>query len=1808
MLSGIRTLDSSPHAPSASGTPRPVASPRDTGTDAGSVNASQQVRNLPYLSMSLPGPVTNCPAAEKFWDASATVVKLLSGVTERAFSGLIIRLFAEALPLPSGQAFTDASRALRDIYHANTSAAMKLQDIGALLRSLNRELGLAKSQDDLALYTFRQYLSAVTPWLEDMGVLLGQLSATWNGLDLSLDMTTKAIGLLHAAEKCCLTLAARRRMAEKTMTQLTEKIRGVSLLLAKIKLIEDLPGDASFEDYLPLVSDTFEWLPFFQQTLAPIVSALSILPCASQWSPKDSVTEQIHWLITVLSDPRVLPHLRPHLEMQFGDADQVDMLLSVISLSHALTQYPGGAAPFEQARWLVHTTAHAGVGKILKGTGPGWIASVWEDTAALSLLDAFVAMDTSSQGWLDTVYQLQKMAASDPFKRHARQAVASMDYPAAKLVATQGMSWMMSYVLPLEAQAEIERFYRDSSATESWTQMLERLLSGAGRLIQKQAMSYAMDNPAAATTLHYAELIQRQPDWRMMLKFFITQSESYDAAIASVCSYFTSVLLSWKVFEALRLNDVEQCELALRSHARELKETDLVRAFPQLRKIVDLLPLLPALRQVRASVQAQDATSDSEPVTLWNRVAHWQQALLQGDTPATQAAAGQLSRCMEDWLVDAGMWACENLVQMTSTALPGADAASTESNREQSTPATDIASAKADDQGTTPTTHSAVIPVAAGGALVAAGIASLSYGLWKCNQTPDYTLVGFSPATARSRKIPVVIGIAALASGAGLLYSYLYNATSQQDEWLFVDPAEFEQLRLKYPDIATEIDRLLLPDWDTISAADNTLPGIEQLVQAQSPTPLDPCPAARKRVARAAALSPTSTLLEWFVDAANRLARSAESDDATRLEFLAIFTRCRELPRVKQAKDQESRAFMLLIKIMQGIIEITLDMQRPEDSGRHERLSKIWTALYPILTIAFAGPFRELAVSFATLYEIRSTLTPRLVAGLSPEQVETIEKTRITTNTGLITAAFRPILNPALYVDQYIRTHIAQYEMGHPAKNLTPASPIDITFRCWIGLDNPVSQTATVDIVKTFTIQEIVTGQYHYKLDGLEADKNHLIEESMAEPVLMKSLLETNLEADMEKRLEEYRKDQNCMSGMIKFHEAMIVGRCMAYLERKDRLPLFADAIEKFLTNEIQAKLLYFQGQVVTGAFCIPVGKYMALILSIDDPVSFHVYEHEYDYEDPARKKGLVSKYPITQEFTQWVYAKIPLTHAMRYPQTSQPIQNEYFTGQTRGKLFMSFHRNVLTLEPMTQSETPISRKNLPRALRDHLLSRIQADIDTMILTGEERATKELLTKLKVMLMALDFAVMVALPGTGTLLSLTCYFLVKLGLDVAQVSVSALQAQIADQPDEIDKYTNEVIWSVLMMAVSELPTGIPIANLAANRSLTVNNIRQAASVYRTVRKKFQRQGGELDWMTQPGRTGKGAGPAKASDRVIEAAPPRGVGPSAPKNSDPIPHIDVMSPYARHFERAYFHYAPSANFTRLKMADAPGTERVGYRTIGDTDYVQIYTLPSEGVSSFHSKKLVVSSHGGFITKDLPKPSIPMPASMTVEMLAPHGVRLQDPTLNVVINDPRFMAYYVVNDAFEKVSFIPQRHSDWLFGNDYNPNTLFNIRGPGDGLMNYRHMQFEYDNPFEICSALKRNRRIFRLNLVPEPSDVLVLNDTLPITQLADPKRASVEKVIEMVENGTLTNAHGEKYETITFCHCRNNLDVDPNYLSTYKAVHTDFARLRSTVAVQWELFIYQTTLSRSKSFAPITVLKALYLYTKPSEPKSTTSTV
>ncbi|AZE56848.1 hypothetical protein C4K03_4710 [Pseudomonas synxantha] len=1293
----------------------------------------------------------------------AVLTHLIIDLTDRCLSGV----------KPLRQFYTQLSA----IQNSNLCARGMLQSsthvLDSALAELADTLGGHALQSGLSqdLQVLHEHLVGIRDWLRAVDTAWDTLEDGRRVLQSNDNSLTKTTELLALLENRLPSADANNRHPFGHVVAMTATVRRG---LEQVNLLQTLSANSGPVECLRVIAGSDDFVSLAGDTVADLCRTLAQGAHQVPYPDNGSFSQNLGWLTRVLTDPALAELLQPQLETLLGSPERARGCVVLCHVARMITRFPGGMTLAGQLHYLLTSLNGDGVRP--------WLVSL----PALSSLSH--ALETGDETRMLLKALMGERVSGRELWPLAKRAGAEMLCRAVQ----SALPAVAGHYLPAPLARELSEVGQSTRKEETWGEMLARAVPGTLRAVAGLMADWMGANPVLVmNTLQAAGYLGQERSMDELFDWFIRQDTSADGEARSLHKVYLTAALCLNLWD-LQDGSVQEQEHKLVRLSESLQMTGVVKAWPALGKVADLMPLIPSLLEAQKEMRCQPVSSS---MAGW--LEQWTSALEQSTNPRLQAAREKLIELAGKWVSDALMPVVDWMVSQPTGFLPGAEAAALPSDERE----------KGGD-----------VRLLLGGGLGAVGMAMAAYGVseWlrskgqgpnalQAISTEEETPVevadnehhalrarGRREALAMQRSfktdntLPLLGGVVTMAVGGWLLNGY-YTGRGNTEP---VAPDAQRTNRL--------IDGLRLPDlsfiFDSVpSDAGRVRRGLSSRKIAVLRREPDGTKVWQKGDAPSSALLPHVPL--------GRVTRRIQEVLAN-AGLSHIYERAAFSSDVLRGPDDE-RTVRVLIKSTQLLSALIEEL---EDEAPPQSYFQVLKSLKDISGELTGEEERRIVNEYQHVYEL---VTP-LVAG--PGELDTeshsVELTTAHIHDALnqIAKLFDPILDPAIFLDNYLTEKIGIYAKG---SGLEPDSCIKgvilersnrIMKKGGGGTDRHIS-------VQSYTLRELATRHYIYDIQDKSKARSgkELAYFSTEHRALVDQLLSEDLQDVMTVALKAFSSDPYKHGELKKHYKGMILLRCLEYLSTPHNPPLYVQAVEKFMTGALEAKEVYFHGLRLNGVFIIPTDSCGGLLCSVDEPTVFHLFGHAVtDRRFSGQFRHHITACPDTAAFRAWVLHKIPLKGRLKY-ETEQsaflPERNGVREWVRAGSVPLVVRRQTSPL----QFKNATTNHNLPDMLFAGLMERLESDVDSLVLTKAEIMEKNLLNCLKYMLEFLSIAAGFAMPGTGSVLGRVLALAVGIGLDVAAVGIGLYQSVQSDRLQDAEALRDDAIMAGVCIGLGFVP-------------------------------------------------------------------------------------------------------------------------------------------------------------------------------------------------------------------------------------------------------------------------------------------------------------------------------------------------------------------------------------------------------------------
>lgn len=502
-----------------------------------------------------PEPASNSPAPPANELIGEFVSSLVQGTAQHVFTHFILQI----LPVDDVPQLKREMGALRLLWDENANLYYKLTQAN---QSVHRMVSILSPAEGTVFRRVLDRLKQASEWLSsiievwvtiepDIKTLRGTVEI-WKKIGLIMTITERA---LHG-------LALHEQLSQDTVHAFTRTISLCRAFFDKWQIWMRLQPDSSFGDCLDALAVSPE---IRRNAISGIGSLLDELGL-----PSASLCDALDTAVTLAP---LMARLCNAVAM-LGDESPLDVRLKkLLGASHStltpLLRYAASAAPTcDLTASALAMLAPVDIGQ----------ASI---QPAIGLFSNLISPNSASLSWGDF---FNKWITSLPKDQLASYGLNLAGTLTAKFVSQP-------------ADALISSLAKAQKGPESWHDRCMRLVPMSAAIGARWIFGPTPQITLAIPTALIAETVSEQTSLIEILQWFAGQQVGSDPSAWRALQLVLISRIAWHTYKALQCDDMVEAEQQLRQLVRHLKDENIVTRYPCLVQIVDLLPLLPALRQ-----------------------------------------------------------------------------------------------------------------------------------------------------------------------------------------------------------------------------------------------------------------------------------------------------------------------------------------------------------------------------------------------------------------------------------------------------------------------------------------------------------------------------------------------------------------------------------------------------------------------------------------------------------------------------------------------------------------------------------------------------------------------------------------------------------------------------------------------------------------------------------------------------------------------------------------------------------------------------------------------------------------------------------------------------------------------------------------------------------------------------------------------------------------------------------------------------------------------------------------------------------
>ncbi|MFM0067257.1 hypothetical protein [Paraburkholderia aspalathi] len=554
---------------------------------------------------------------------------------------------------------------LRELYGSQAPLAQRLEQLLAWA---------SRAHQSLMPHATQQTLDPFVPflrWMRQVVGLTGRLTRA-RGQQSTMAMLAE---LLEHTDSLLAAPVIQAQWAEQvgavravvtTLTQLLRLVQGV----------QALPDDAAFGDYLAALTGAQglaglmpvlgPWLALAQTVSARIGEMVQVaqeLQTLPAWPDNGGPIEKVAWLMDVLGHAQIQPYL---------DTWVPATIQPTVRWAQQIQAFPADQALGAQARWLLDTAQGA---PGLAGTPVALFAqalgqTLAGDAASRALSATLLALTDPQASWTQVAQTVVQGLRANLESTHVVAGVTAV----AQLIPGGG------------AYVDLARRALDSYGAmpeeKNWQSISQWLLASV------PGVPYAGEALSVLKTYGEYQKLPAGQSWTQTVTWLAHQAQQAVPQTRAAYQAYLNICLGWEVVQACRQGTPEAIGARLQGVVGVLRQINAAYGHDYLTRLIDFVPLLPALHEARTLMQTQSSPEDS-----W---LDWANALFDtlaaSSHPQLVALREQVMQQIEQRLAEGLLAGVNVLGQVWATArdplvFPGAEGAVVPDPAQRATPA-----------------------------------------------------------------------------------------------------------------------------------------------------------------------------------------------------------------------------------------------------------------------------------------------------------------------------------------------------------------------------------------------------------------------------------------------------------------------------------------------------------------------------------------------------------------------------------------------------------------------------------------------------------------------------------------------------------------------------------------------------------------------------------------------------------------------------------------------------------------------------------------------------------------------------------------------------------------------------------------------------------------------------------------------------------------------------------------------------------------------------------------------------------------
>lgn len=488
----------------------------------------------------------------------------------------------------------------------------------------------------------KDYTKMLSEWLMTLNQLVSVVTAQQSEMVLLTRLQTCLEQAENLLNNECIS-----RLLDGQHNILIQRTQQLRMAFRQVENVNKIPEGASLDDYITALykaskevgPDALQpWLTLAKTVSEKIKEMPTIQSALPQYPADGSLWSQVSWLLDVLMKPEVRKQLP-----KWCDASQLAVIEDTLIWIQSIREFPTGQSAGTQALWLQSVLSSV-PGRVTHTPLPQFFLGMPNDVTVCRLYDLMLKISQPGVSHWDIATEIYNLI-------DRRTLLTKLGIEAIRGTGPVGAVTSMS----TEA---IQAIYKQYDSQMTWSEMSKAFWTNISEQLMRDPMGNLNTAAAYIPGGHYVKAVagtiwsyKQLPvnsTWENTVHALLRYPIQTSPEIAWVYNRYLEFCLLWKVYHTFRCTEQTDTQTHLQKMATLLKSYTTSYGLTALDRLIDMLPLLPALSEA-----SKELPSIQGSASLLEWASQLIDVLYNSDNSLMVQLRDRLAHLVGKWLSDA---------------------------------------------------------------------------------------------------------------------------------------------------------------------------------------------------------------------------------------------------------------------------------------------------------------------------------------------------------------------------------------------------------------------------------------------------------------------------------------------------------------------------------------------------------------------------------------------------------------------------------------------------------------------------------------------------------------------------------------------------------------------------------------------------------------------------------------------------------------------------------------------------------------------------------------------------------------------------------------------------------------------------------------------------------------------------------------------------------------------------------------------------------------------------------------------------